>query len=99
MQVFARAAVKYLNVNESIFPFKMITEDKYADRVIEDVLFSGNFGFHKPGKQRPQEKMSGMWFSYKETMRRSLQFGSLSPQHSRILPAVKLINRLKIGLR
>lgn len=97
MQVFARAAVKYLNTPESIFPFKMITDSKYTDMVIEDIIFSGNFGFHKSGKRRPQEKMRGMWFSYKSTIKRSLRFGSLSPEHSRILPAVKLINRLKIG--
>jgi len=99
MQVFARAAVKYLDAPESIFPFGMITDDKYADMVIADILDSGNFGFHKPGKKRPKEKMRGMWFSYKVTVRRSLKFGALSPEHSRILPVTKLIHRLKIGFR
>lgn len=99
MQVFARAAVKYLDMPESIFPFPMITDDKYADRVMEDIFDSGNFGFHKTGKQRPEEKMQGMWFSYTSTIRRSLRFGGLSPEHSRILPVTKLARRMKIGFK
>ncbi|WP_294082932.1 nucleotidyltransferase domain-containing protein [Proteiniphilum sp. UBA5384] len=99
MQVFARAAVKYLDMPESIFPFEMITDDQHADMVMEDIFDSGNFGFHKPGKQRPVGKMQGMWFSYKNTVRRARRFGALSPEHSRILPFTKLIKRMKIGLR
>lgn len=99
MQVFARAAVKYLGATESIFPFPMIQDDKHADWVTADILHSGNFGFHKPGKQRPKEKLRGMWFSYKTTIRRSLKFGVISPEHSRILPVKKLINRMKIGFK
>ncbi len=99
MQVFARAAVKYLDMPESIFPFPLITDDKYADRVMEDIFDSGNFGFHKTGKQRPEEKMQGMWFSYKSTIRRSIRFGGLSPGHSRILPVTKLVRRMKIGFK
>ena len=97
MQVFARAAVKYLDTPETIFPFEMIQDEKHADWVIADILHSGNFGFHRPGKQRPKEKFRGMWFSYKTTIRRSIKFGLISPEHSRILPVTKLINRLKIG--
>lgn len=99
MQVFARAAVKYLDMPESIFPFEMITDDKYADRVIEDIFNCGNFGFHKPGKQRPEGKMQGMWFSYKTTIWRTRRFGAISPEHSKILPYTKLIKRMKIGFR
>lgn len=97
MQVFARAAIKYLNFSESIFPFEMINDDKYVDLVIDDIFNSGNFGFHKPGKQRPKEKMRGMWFSYKSTIKRSIVFGNLSPEHCKILPAQKMVNRIKIG--
>lgn len=97
MQVFARAAVKYLHVQESIFPFKMITEDKYVNLVIEDIFNGGNFGYHKQGKRRPEEKLNGMWYSFRTTIKRSNKFGSLSPQHIRILPVVKIINRLRIG--
>ena len=97
MQVFARAAVKYLGTPESVFPFEMTVDDRHVEMIIEDILYSGNFGFHRSDAKRPKEKLSGMWFSYKSTIKRSLRFGSLSPEHSRILPAVKLINRLKIG--
>ncbi len=97
MQVFARAAVNYLDAPESIFPFEMITENEHADWVITDILHSGNFGFHRPGKQRPKEKIRGLWFSYKTTIQRSIKFGVISPEHSRILPYKKLIHRLKIG--
>lgn len=99
MQVFARAAVKHLGATENIFPFEMIADNEHADWVIEDILHSGNFGFHRPGKQRPKEKLQGMWFSFKTTIGRSKKFGVISPEHSKILPIVKLINRLKIGLK
>ncbi len=99
MQVFALTAVKYLGAPENIFPFEMITDNKHADWVIADILHSGNFGFHRPGKQRPKEKFRGMWFSYKTTIGRSMKFGIISPEHSRILPFKKLINRLKIGFK
>jgi hypothetical protein len=99
MQVFARAAIKYLHASESIFPFRMIPDEKYADRVMEDILESGNFGFYRPEKKRPKEKIQSMWFSYKSTIRRSIKFGRLSPEHSSILPYTKLIHRLKIGFK
>ena len=108
MQVFARAAVKYLDAPENIFPFEINAYiktdikandqlDKHADWITADILHSGNFGFHRPGKQRPKEKLQGMWFSYKTTVRRSIQFGVISPDHIKVLPFKKLINRLKIG--
>lgn len=97
MQVFARAAVKYFDAPEDIFPFEMIPDHKHADRVIADLFESGNFGFHKSGKKRPKQRMRGMWFSYKTTIRRSMRFGAISPEHSLILPYTKLVNRLKIG--
>ena len=99
MQVFARAAVKYLDAPESIFPFEMIEDNKHVDWIIADILHSGNFGFHRPGKQRPKEKLRGMWFSYKTTVRRSIKFGEIAPEHIRVLPFKKLINRLKIGFK
>ena len=99
MQIFAHAAVKYLDTPSSILPFEMIEDDTHAEWVIADILHSGNFGFHRPGKQRPKEKLCGMLFSYKTTQRRSKQFGIISPEHSKILPVVKLMNRLKIGFK
>ncbi len=99
MQVFARAAVKYLGASEAIFPFEVIADNEHVDWVIEDILHSGNFGFHRPGKQRPKEKLQGMWFSFKTTIGRSKKFGVISPEHSKILPVVKLMNRLKIGFK
>ena len=99
MQVFARAAVKHLGASDDIFPFEMIRDDKHADWVTTDILNNGNFGFHRIGKQRPKEKLRGMWFSYKTTIRRSIKFGIISPEHSRILPFKKLINRFKIGFK
>ncbi|MDD2475706.1 MAG: nucleotidyltransferase family protein [Dysgonamonadaceae bacterium] len=99
MQVFARAAVKYLDASENIFPFEMITDDKHADWVISDILDNGNFGFYRSGKQRPKEKLRSMWFSYKSTLRRSKKFGVISPEHCRILPVTKLISHLKNGFK
>lgn len=95
MQVFALAAVKYLGVSDSIFPFKMISEDKYVDKVIEDIFNSGNFGFYKHVTKRPKGKMRSLLYSFRYTIKWTLEFGSLSPQHIRILPLVKLKKHLK----
>ncbi len=97
MQVFARAAVKYLDTPDTIFPFEMIQDDKHADWVTTDILDCGNFGFHSPGKQRPKNMISGKLFSFKTTIRRSIKFGVISPEHSKMLPVKKLISYLKIG--
>lgn len=102
MQVFARAAVKYLHARQSIFPFDITVNDQldeHADWIMADILNSGNFGFHKPGKQRPKEKLRGMWFSYKTTIGRSIKFGAISPEHIKVLPYKKLIHRFKIGFK
>lgn len=92
MQVFARAAVKYLDAPDIIFPFEMIQDEKYADWITKDIIESGNFGFHRSDKQRPKEKFRGMWFSYKRIIRRSARFGVISRDHIRLLPINMLIN-------
>ncbi len=97
MQVFARVAVDYLGASEDIFPFEMIPPGQHVRMVLADILESGNFGFHRPGKKRPREKMRGMWFSYMTTVKRSAKYATFSPEHCIILPFHKLINRLKIG--
>ena len=99
MQVFARAAVKYLDTPEAIFPFEMIQDDNHADLVMTDILDSGHFGLHRTGKHRPKEKIRGMWFYFKTTTRRSIKFGAISPEHIRILPLIKLTYRLKTGFK
>lgn len=99
MQLFARAAIKHLDAPETIFPFEVIPDNEHVNWIISDILESGNFGFHRPGKKRPKEKLRGMWFSYKTIIRRSIKFGVISPEHSRILPVKRLINRLKIGFK
>ena len=95
MQLFARIAVDHLGAPEFIFPFPMISNNRHADKVMHDIIENGNFGFHKPGKKRPKEKMAGMWFSYVGTLKRSIKFGSISPQHCAILPFTRIIYRLK----
>ncbi len=95
MQLFARIAVDHLDAPESIFPFPMIHNNRHAEMVMHDILESGNFGFHRPGKKRPKEKLAGMLFSYFGTIRRSIKFGSMSPQHCAVLPFTRLIYRLK----
>jgi len=95
MQLFARIAVDHLGAPEFIFPFPMISNNRHADKIMHDIIENGNFGFHKPGKKRPKEKMAGMWFSYVGTLKRSIKFGSISPQHCAILPFTRIIYRLK----
>ncbi|MDD3035074.1 MAG: nucleotidyltransferase family protein [Bacteroidales bacterium] len=97
MQVFARAAVKYLEASESIFPFDMTSNERLAEAVVEDIFESGNFGFHGDMKKRPKENIRGLWFSYTFTLKRTLKFCTLSPEHILLLPYWKLITRLRIG--
>ncbi len=99
MQVFARAAVKYLATPENIFPFEMIHDDKHADLVIADILDGGNFASYRPGKQRPNERLRSLWFSFKTNIQRSIKFGAISPEHIRILPLTKLMNRMRVGFK
>lgn len=99
MQVFACAAVKYLDAPPDIFPFTVPKDNFLAHKVMRDILEGGNFGFHRPGEKRPEQKIRGLWFSYKTTVRRSLKFALLSPPHILILPATKLFHRLKIGFK
>ena len=94
MQVFARVAIKYLDASEDIFPFEMIDDNNHVEVVIKDILFSGNFGFHRPGEQRPKGRLGGMWFNFNTMIKRSKQFGEISHEHSRMLPYNRLINRL-----
>lgn len=99
MQVFARAAIDHLGATKKIFPFPIIETNKHSEMVIKDLLDSGNFGFHRSGKQRPPSKYAGMWFSFTTTIKRSIKFGAISPEHIRVLPRKKLINRLRIGFK
>lgn len=100
MQVFAGVAVEYLDAPEDIFPFPLPGKRhrRHVRRVGEDILKMGNFGFHKPGRQRPGGKYAGMWFSFVQTVIRSVKFAGLSVQHIPVLPFKKLWNRLRIGL-
>ncbi len=95
MQLFARICVDHLGAEESIFPFPMVSTNSHAEMVMKDILESGNFGFHRPGKKRPKEKLAGMWFSYIGTIKRSIKFAPISPQHCAVLPLTRLIYRLQ----
>ncbi len=95
MQVFARAAVKNLGASESIFPFEMIPDNEHADWVITDILQGGNFGFHRPGKQKPKERLRWMWFYYKKLLKRSRKFRPIAPEHIKLLPIYVVVNYIK----
>lgn len=97
MQLFARVATDYLDAPESLFPFPMIAANKHSEMIIADLMDSGNFGFHRAGKKRPPSKYAGMWFSFVTTIRRSIKFGDISPEHIRLLPYKKFFNRMRIG--
>ncbi len=98
MQVFASVAVQYLEAPPAVFPFVIgAAKEHHVRAVAADILRVGNFGFHKPGKKRPDGKYSGMWYSYVETVKRTFRFASLSCSHIAVLPHKKLINRLRIG--
>ncbi len=100
MQLFARVTVDHLGAPESIFPFQMIQNNRDADKIIEDIFESGNFGFHRPGKKRPKrKKIQRMWFSFLRTIKYSIKFGSISLPHLAMLPLTALINRLKKGFK
>ena len=95
MQIFARAAIKYLDSSEDIFPFLLVHENKHVDMIIEDMLHSGNFGFHRPGYHRPTRRISFLWNSYTENIKRSIKFRSISSEHIKMLPYYMLINYIQ----
>lgn len=97
--LFAAAAVHYLEMPPEIFPIPPAKESPYISRIMEDLLHGGHFGMHRPGKKRPGGIWSGRWHSYKQTTRRSLTMGTLSPEHIPLLPVYKLMTRIKLTFR
>lgn len=99
MGYFAHMAVKYLDVDPSIFPFALPRgkeADEYADLILEDVLRGGNFGFeHFSGKN-----FLGIWtrrvFMFRKSVLRSLRIGIISPEHIRLTPYVGALNRIRL---
>lgn len=94
MQIFAYVAEKYLSTPDYIFPFERGDDSLYTDKVVQDLLDGGSFGFYRKGKKRPRGKWSGRWFSYKNTVRRTIHFQQIAPEHIRALPYNKLRNRI-----
>jgi len=99
MQVFAQAVVKYLGVDERIFPFEVEAKAKHSDLVMRDILKVGNFGFHRPGMKRPKNKILGMAHGYVVALERVASLGAISPKHMLNLPFSKVVNRLKASLK
>lgn len=97
--LFAAAAVRYLEIPPEVFPIPPAKESSYINRITEDLLHGGHFGKHRPGKMRPKGTWSGRWHSYKQTTRRSLTMGTLSPEHIPLLPFYKLMTRMKLTFR
>lgn len=96
MQVFAHAAIKYLDAPRDIFPFPIIEDHKNADLIIKDIFDGGNFGFHRPGIKQPKGAFYGMLHSYRTALKRSIRFGSISKEHIRNVPVQKIVNRFKM---
>ena len=99
MQLFAEVAIRYLGVSPEIFPFPLLEkEDPNTDRLLWDVLQSGNFGFAQrpaPSKSRWVTNWRKFWFKYKRT--RSLY--RISPVHTSRILWGSVLGHLQLLLR
>ena len=99
MQLFAEVAIRYLDVAPEIFPFPLLEkEDPNTDRLLWDVLQSGNFGFAQrpaPSKNRWVTNWRKFWFKYKRTRR----LYRISPVHTSRILWGSVLGHLQLLLR
>lgn len=99
MQVFASAAIKYLDAPEYIFPFQVVNYENYADAVVADIFEAGNFGHYKRMEEKPIGKWPGKWYSFVFTAKRSRKFSDVAPAHFKFLPFKKIVLYAKLKLK
>lgn len=95
MRVFAHACIKYLGAPPDIFPFDIGKDSRFSDLVMEDILYGGNFGFHREGFGPIDKKLKHKWHRYKQSVRRAWIFGKMSPAHIYYLP----VNKFRVFLK
>lgn len=98
MQLFAQAAIKYLNAPESIFPISLIPESRYSGMIVEEIFKGGNFGFHHTPYQKNYKTWTRRWLIFRNTVSKTIRFGAMAPQYLWIIPGVSLFNRAKKAL-
>ena len=96
MKVFASVAIKYLGAKPAIFPFETDVNGKYVDRVMEDILEGGNFGFDIFKRKTFRNELHRKLYSFRYTTGRIRKIAGIAPQHIRTLPLVKLNKNLKL---
>lgn len=97
MQLFARAAVDYLEAPENIFPFQLVAANKYSHLIIQDILAGGNFGFHH--SERSAFLWVNRWLIFKSLAARTIKFMPIAPSYWLLTPVFLVINRIKLTLK
>lgn len=99
MQLFAEVAIRHLGVSPEVFPFPLLAgEDPNVERLLRDVLQSGNFGFaQRPERSRNRWVMN--WRKFKFKYQRSRQLYSVTPVHSSRILLGSVLGHLQLLLR
>lgn len=94
-QLFGLAAVEYLGATPSIFPFALADKSKYSEKIMEEIMRGGNFGFH----HQPYKKRYKTWtrraLIFANTLKKVFLFAAIAPSYMWVIPIVSLRNRAK----
>lgn len=99
MRLFALMGVRYLGVDESIFPFDLPEDERshqLADLILADIFRGGNFGLETFAGKRFRNIWLRRWFMFRKTLGRSLRVSPISPEHIRLTPLIAIFTRLKL---
>lgn len=95
IQLFAQAAIEYLGASPDIFPFQLTKKSRYSRMIMEEIFVGGNFGFHHTPYLKPYNTWTRRWLIFKNTVSKTVRFGTIAPQYMLIIPIVSLISRGK----
>ncbi|MDO4706984.1 MAG: nucleotidyltransferase family protein [Porphyromonadaceae bacterium] len=99
MRFFALMGVRYLGVDETIFPFDLPEDDesqRLSDLILSDIFRGGNFGLDTFAGKKFRNIWLRRWFMFHKTLRRSFRVGPISPEHIRLTPLIAVLTRLRL---
>ena len=80
-QVFGCIVVDYLGLPKEEFSFYNPNETRHRQRIVQDILSVGNFGFHNPDNfMRPDNYLAGKLHSFKNRLRRFYKLYPVFPK-------------------
>ena len=73
--------VNHLGLPQDELPFMLDEADKQrGEWLLTDILQGGNFGFHGSFRRnRPNGRISGRWYTFKQTVKRCREYYTLAP--------------------